>query len=263
MKRSFWMSAALLLGLALGARADVWDDDTNGLDDGNGTRNELVSGAVQTHDLAAQMGVADQDWFVVRSRPRSSYELVGEGLTGALSGVPGLTIDLVNAAGTVLATASALPDGGSGFSRSLRWRNDTDTPSTDFVRVSAPSSCNTNCNERSRYTVHFYETTAAVPRFNNTATQTTVLALQNRTGSTMNGVASFWNDTGVLVAQNAFSIPGHGAFVLNTAVSAPGADGNITVTHDGRYGALSGKAYAVEPATGFAYDTALTVKPTN
>jgi hypothetical protein len=47
--------------------------------------------------------------------------------------------------------------------------------------------------------------------------------------------------------------------VINTA-SVPGvetASGAITVVHDGRYGELVGKTVALEPATGFSFDTPL------
>ena len=42
---------------------------------------------------------------------------------------------------------------------------------------------------------------------------------------------------------------------------AAGMAGSITVTHTGRYGDLSGKAVALEPATGFTFDTPLTPVP--
>ena len=32
----------------------------------------------------------------------------------------------------------------------------------------------------------------------------------------------------------------------------------MTLTHDGGYGALSGKAVALEPATGFSFDSPMT-----
>jgi hypothetical protein len=40
-----------------------------------------------------------------------------------------------------------------------------------------------------------------------------------------------------------------------------GRSGSITLTHDGPYGALAGKAVAVEPATGASFDSPLTYKP--
>jgi hypothetical protein len=35
----------------------------------------------------------------------------------------------------------------------------------------------------------------------------------------------------------------------------------MTLSHDGPYGSLAGKAVAVEPATGFTFDTALAPRP--
>jgi hypothetical protein len=35
----------------------------------------------------------------------------------------------------------------------------------------------------------------------------------------------------------------------------------VTVTHDGRYGSLVGKAVAIEPSSGFSFDTPLTIRP--
>ena len=47
--------------------------------------------------------------------------------------------------------------------------------------------------------------------------------------------------------------------VLNTSTvpALQGQAGSLTVSHDGRYGALQGKAVAVESATGFTFDTPL------
>jgi hypothetical protein len=49
------------------------------------------------------------------------------------------------------------------------------------------------------------------------------------------------------------------ALVVNTSglSGLAGQAGSITVRHDGPYGALQGKAVAVEPATGFTFDTPL------
>jgi hypothetical protein len=49
------------------------------------------------------------------------------------------------------------------------------------------------------------------------------------------------------------------SLTLGTASIAElaGRSGTITATHDGPYGGLVGKAVAIEPATGFAFDTPL------
>ena len=37
--------------------------------------------------------------------------------------------------------------------------------------------------------------------------------------------------------------------------------GTITITHDGRYGDLQGKGVALEPSTGFSFDTPMMYRP--
>jgi hypothetical protein len=49
-----------------------------------------------------------------------------------------------------------------------------------------------------------------------------------------------------------------------STVSLPaliGQAGSIRVAHDGRYGDLTGKAVALEPATGFTFDTPVVPRP--
>ena len=43
--------------------------------------------------------------------------------------------------------------------------------------------------------------------------------------------------------------------MTNTALIVPGLSGSITITQDGRFGDLQGKAMALEPRTGFTFDT--------
>jgi hypothetical protein len=45
--------------------------------------------------------------------------------------------------------------------------------------------------------------------------------------------------------------------VLNagTVSGVAGSSGAVTVAHDGRYGDLAAKVVALEPATGFSFDT--------
>ena len=60
---------------------------------------------------------------------------------------------------------------------------------------------------------------------------------------------------GVLIGTSPFSLAPKATLVLNTSTVAPGVAGAVTVTHDGRYGDLSGKTVALEPATGFSFDS--------
>jgi hypothetical protein len=49
--------------------------------------------------------------------------------------------------------------------------------------------------------------------------------------------------------------------VFNTAVVAAGVGGSISLAHDGPYDALVGKTVALEPATGFSFDSPLSSRP--
>jgi hypothetical protein len=95
----------------------------------------------------------------------------------------------------------------------------------------------------------------------------TVLIIQNSTGwnsnNPINGTVYFWSTAGGLLGSQTFSLVGRAALVLNTATvpGAAGAGGTITVTHDGGYGSLTMKSVALEPATGFSFDTPGLYKP--
>jgi hypothetical protein len=113
------------------------------------------------------------------------------------------------------------------------------------------------------YRIRAWDTTLVCPRFNNSGTQITILLLQNTTDRDVTGHAHFWSSTGVLVGTHAFSMGGKAAFVVNTSTvpGVSGVGGTLTLSHDGAYGTLLGKAVAVEPATGFTFDTPLLPRP--
>ena len=259
------LAIALFLALALSAAplfADVWDNDPGNEDDSSNTDNELFNGAIQVHDLASQGGVADQDWYVVFSRPLSSYEVLVDGTQGEVVGPGGaLPVDRVNAAGTVL-TAGAPPQDGLGSSQSVRWANNTALVINDYVRVDGVNAaCGTACTTDAQYTIRMWETTGAIPRFNNSGTQVTVLLLQNPTNYPINGTVFFWDTAGSFLASQGFTLAAKQLFVFNTNTAAPGFSGAITVTQDGRFGDLQGKSVALEPATGFSFDTPMSYRP--
>ena len=120
------------------------------------------------------------------------------------------------------------------------------------------AGCTTTCTAEDVYRIRAYDTTYAITRFNNSATQITVLIIQNTSTDAVTGTVWLWDSTGALVASQPLSLASNATFVLNTASLAPGVGGTITVSNDGRYGSLAGKAVAVEPATGFTFDTAMT-----
>lgn len=232
------------------ARADVWDVQTNN-DNTPATVNELVHGSDQMHDLGTLPGpVADQDWFRLSQKPYSSYEIVVDGASGDL-GIAQLA--RTNAAGSAALQMSEPI--GVGYARSLRFVNDAATVvDAERIVVSGPS-CGTVCGSDDVYRLRAYETTYAVPRFNNSGTQVTVLIIQNPTNYTIAGTARFWSAAGALLGSNGFNLTPKSTLVLQTQTIVPSASGSITVTNNGRYGDLTGKAVALEPSTGFSFDS--------
>jgi hypothetical protein len=260
--RSLAIVPALILAFASApVSADVWDNDPGDEDDSSATDNELFHGALQVHDLAAQGAVADEDWFVVFSRPFSSYEVLVDGVQGQVFGTGGnLAVDRVNSGGSIL-TPGATPQNGLGASQSVRWANNTAAVVQDYVRVDgATSGCTNTCTTDAQYTVRMWETTGAIPRFNNSGSQVTILLLQNPTNYPINGSVYFWENSGVFLGSQGFSLAAKELFVFNTSTVAPGFAGSITVTQDGRFGDLQGKSVALEPTTGFSFDTPMSYR---
>jgi hypothetical protein len=229
-------------------------------DDGvSSRRGELGHGSSLTADLAALPGpVADTDSYRLALPALSSWEVVVDEVSGDLT--PGLLLEHVAADNTrVLDAGRPL---GVGAALGLTLQNRLTTPVISHqVRIGS-AACSTACGADDTYRLRVYETTAAVPRFNNSASQVTVLILQNTTDRELTGNADFWNSAGLRLATMPLSIPAHGTLVTNTSTVAglEFQSGSITLTHDGTYGALAGKAVALEPATGFSFDTPVTCK---
>lgn len=222
------------------------------------TEGELAHGTRLRGHLAAVGGVPDVDLFFIRQQPFASYEVVLDEASGDF-GPEGAELGLVLSDGqTPLADSQPV---GTGSARSLRFQNGTSTPIVSgLVRVSAPG-CGTSCGPTDTYRLRVYETTASVPRFNNSGTQTTVLLLQNVTNQRVRGLVYAWGTDGALLSFQGIDLPPRGLQVLNTASLAPGGGGSLTLSHDGAYGALAGKAVALEAATGFSFDSPLRVRP--
>jgi hypothetical protein len=262
----------LLLVLAAGSAlaADRWEtgtfcDDDNAVD----TCNELVHGTLQTgHDLEGPSGTPDQDWFVVQTRERHSYEARVRSNTVLWDGPTCLNscsrLDRVSAAGGILNTGTypGVGVGSGGIFRStvvVRWL--AAAAEKQYLRVIGfPSS---GASAADQYDVEFFDTTAFVPRFNNTSSQVTVLIVQNTTPDLVTGSIRFQNGAGDLVHTAALSVTGHGVQLLNTSTvpALAGMSGSVVIAHNGGYGALAGKAVAIEPETGFTFDTPLEIVP--
>lgn len=255
-KRSrFPLALGLAVGVAGPAQADVWDVQTQN-DNTIATENELVHGSDQVHDLGALAGPSsDEDWFRLRQRPYSSYEVVVDGTSGDIGRT--LNLDRIASNGTTVIQASAAV--GLGYSRSLRWMNPTATAVTaEFIRIRS-GGCTTGCGSDDTYRVRLSETTYAIPRFKNGSASghdgaVTVLMLQNPSDYFINGAVYFWNEPGVLVATLQFTLAPRQLFVVPTQTLAPNVSGSMTIAHDGSYGDLAGRAVSLEPSTGLSYD---------
>jgi hypothetical protein len=252
MRASLISLLAALLSLA-SARADVWD----GIDDQTSKPHDLAHGSSEAHDLGARPGpLADVDWSRIPQEAYSSYEVTIDGVT---SEIQKLELARFDASGSTLLQTALPPNAIGGTSRVLEWVNGS-APGFNMIRVTG-ASCDSTCTKNAAYRIRAADTTIAVPRFNNTGTQVTVLLVQNTRSTARSATVYFWNANGTLVATSPATIAAHGLLVLSTSTIAPGASGSITIAHDAGYGGLAAKSVALEPATGMSFDTAGTYRP--
>jgi hypothetical protein len=230
----------------------IVDDDgqvirLRGLGHGSRVRDSFAGGA---------------DFYVVSVPAFSSWEVVLDEVSGdASSGGPALQ-RVGNDLATVIQNSAAV---GAASARSLAWRNETALAQAAYVRV-ASTQCGTGCGADDTYRLRAYETTVRGPRFNNTGSQFTVMILQNTTSRTIAGTFYLWypSGSGVGAIGQAFSLAPRASQTFNTTTQPPGGAGKsgaVTVVHDGRYGELTGKTVALEPATGFSFDAPLAPPP--
>jgi hypothetical protein len=238
------------------ARADEWDIASVS-DDSTTTNNVLLHGSEQVHDLHAVGTFIDEDWYVVASGRFSSYQVVIDGTTGDLR-LAEADLQLIDTVGVGVQASAALTDFGG--SLSLVWRNLNASVIPQFVRVQG-AACGTACTTDDRYRVRFYDTTYAIPRFNNSGTQSTVLVVQNVTDSSCDVTFIFQSATGGLLSFVNRPLAARGLEVFATPSLVPNQSGSVRVAHTCGYGGLSGKAVSVEPATGFTFDTEMVHRP--
>jgi hypothetical protein len=263
-KVAVWSIAATILACPAAHAEDIWDLTGND-DSAATTRSEIAPGELQVHDLEA-VGVRDEDFFRLSLKPYSSYEVLVDALTGGLAVVPvtgpldELWVYLVDLSGTGFAASSAL--GGSGSARVMYFRNETGTAIDDkYIRV-ARAVCQFTCQASEQYRIRLFDTTYGISRFNNSATQVTILVIQNTSDRPVYFNATFFDSNGVLLGVRSHTLNAFGSFVFNTGTlaSVAGKSGSILVNNDGRYGVLTGKAVSLEPATGFTFDTLMVAR---
>lgn len=237
----------------------IQDDDA-----GSSGAVELTHGSREQLVLGQSPFGTGTDMFRIAQKPWSSYEVVVDATSGDIGDAPtGVLLQRVMCVNnnSVLQDSSPI---GAGNSRSLRWQNATEEPVVnELIRVKS-SHCGSDCGRDDVYQIHAYETTYSIPRFNNTAGQTTIVQIQNVGYDTVSGELHFWSSTGSSLGLQPFTLLPKQVMVLDTqtVLWAAGQSGSITINHTGRYGDLVGKATAVEPATGNSFDTPMVPKQT-
>jgi uncharacterized repeat protein (TIGR01451 family) len=213
---------------------------------------ELLHATRLERPLTAVVGVAG-DRYRIRLAPYSSYEVVVDGASGDLGLGNGPGLELLDESGAVLQTSHAV---GAGPARSLRFANATSAAVDRRVRVHTMDPAHVGGPEDT-YRLRTWDTTLAGARFNNSGSQVTVVMMQNPTIQPVAVTVYFWSTAGALLATHTAPVPPKGLLVLATSglPALAGASGSITAVHDAPYGALAGKTVALEPSTGFSFDS--------
>jgi hypothetical protein len=265
MKKRFALGAALVIATLASVPAhavDPWEGGV-GPDDDSLTINTLSPGLAQQHDLDQAGGGNDVDWAVVPTLQYHSYEarISGANLDFDWGTCPDCAqFERVNVSGTILTDDVATVNNGSGssleaYDRSVRWLASGST-TLEYVRVTGSAFAE---SASSVYTLRYWDTTYTVPRWNSSGGQVTVFVITSLVQGTVTGNVHFFSGTGALLHTQALTLDPNAPNVLNTATigALAGQSGYALVAHTAGYGGLTGKAVALEPSTGFTFDTAL------
>jgi hypothetical protein len=269
--RRWFVTVALFLAVGTAAEtraADPWDLFGSGDDNPYGLHHHLSHGIVEQHDLDEAGAGNDQDWMIVPTLAGHSYEArVGATSVPFDSGscptppecAQFARRDLLN---NILTPSVPVVNAGGVESndRTVRWIATADSVS-EYVVVSGASFLNENAS--GVYTIRFWDTTYSVPRWNNASGQVTVFLIQSLVQAPVTVNVDFHNAAGTLLTTASTTLQPHGLYVLNTSTLPQLANqsGHAYVSHTAGYGGLAGKAVALEPATGFSFDTPLTPIP--
>ena len=115
---------------------------------------------------------------------------------------------------TVLTGGAAI---GVGPSRSMRWINTTTSVVDDQVVRVRSHDCTANCGPEDVYRIRAWETTAFIPRFNNSGSQVTVVLVQNTSAAPAEVRLYFWSAGGALLLEQTQVLPPKGLLSLNTS----------------------------------------------
>jgi hypothetical protein len=249
-----WPVLFASLAASMPTWADPWETGPNGSDNSIASSNVLwPSAPPQHHDLANVGGVVDQDWMRMTIETNRSYEVMI--LNSNIDWLGGQTIQRFAADGTTLLETGASIDRGA-KRRALRWIH-TAAPDNQFVKVTGDAFDTATAF----YEIVFRETTMYCPRFNNAGSQVSVLIVQraaSELAQTCTGTAFFYNEDQAVVGTQALSIGGNvdvSVYSLPGIAGLAGQKGGATIAHTCGLGGVKAKLVALEPATGFSFDT--------
>lgn len=217
---------------------------------------ELVHGSKLVRALTPVGTAPAAHFYWLSQKPFSSYEVLVDGASGDVG--PTLLLQRLAGDGTTILQQSAGVSA-LGFSRSLRFVNDRPVSEDGQLLRVRSGGCGSDCGADDVYRIRALETTGRIARYNNSTSQVTVAILQNVTGAPVTGTLYFWRANGTLAATHPFALPTRATLVQNTAAlpGLAGTSGAVTVAHDGGYGGVVGKTVALEPQTGFSFDSPL------
>jgi hypothetical protein len=139
--------------------------------------------------------------------------------------------------------------------RTIRWIATSNHGFDELIRVRGNANDQTDAS--SVYTMRFWDTTYAIPRWNAANGQLTVFLIQNLVDTTVSGTVRLHAAGGAVVHEQPFTLSPNQLMAWNTATvpALAGQSGHAFVVHTAGYGGLAGKAVALEAATGFSFDT--------
>lgn len=265
------MARTVLLVLLVAAGApharalDPWEG--GGIDDDGPLRtNTLTHGAVQQHDLDQAGGPPDQDWLHVPTVAGHSYEarVTGANVVFDPGGCGGCAqFERVTATPTILQEDEAMLTVGprDSYDRTIRWVATATQVIGEYVRVTGDTGIVGDAG--SVYTIRFWDTTYAVPRWNAVSGQATVFLVQNLTPGAVTGSIRLFSAAGALLHEEPLALGENQLRVFNVSgvPALVGQSGHAYVAHTAGHGGLAGKAVALEPATGFTFDTPMVPIP--
>ena len=258
MKIRALLAAAVITSCRLASAGDdIWEvDDSLSV----GVDNTLFHGAPpQVHNIGPwgdfNTGFrADEDWFILVARPQRSYEVLVSSAAGLNRHLEARDVMRTNGFVGVQDSAGLA----TGRVRTLRWIEPDPVVST-HVLVSG----NVHMRKEAIYTIQFRETTLYCPRYNNTATQGSILIVQHTapegvTGGLCQFAARFHDSTGNETGSTSQALFLNASKVISTKALTGATSGSAFIAHTCGWGGLKAKIVALEPATGFSFDTVCT-----